>query len=44
MLKAQFKDVLAEFGGIVKLDIPLDDDGSATFTVDDSWRTPDSFT
>lgn len=35
MLKEQFKDVLAEFGGIVKLDIPLDDDGSATFTVDD---------
>ena len=35
MLKEQFEDVLAEFGGIVKLDLALDGDGTATFTVDD---------
>jgi len=35
MLKEQFKDVLAEFGGIVKQELSLDDDGTVTFTVDD---------
>ena len=35
MLREQFEDVLAEFGGIVKTDLSLDDDGTATFTVDD---------
>lgn len=34
-LKAQFAGVLAEFGTLVKQDITLDDDGTATFAVDD---------
>lgn len=33
--KAQFADVLKEFGTLVKQDIALDDDGAATFAVDD---------
>lgn len=34
-LKAQFADVLAEFGRLVKQDIALDEDDTATFAVDD---------
>ena len=35
MLKEQFKDVLAEFGASVRLELALDEDGLATFAVDD---------
>jgi len=35
MLKEQFEDVLAEFGEVVKQPLTLDDDGTATFTIDD---------
>ena len=35
MRKDQFNDVLAEFGALVKQDAALDDDGTATFAVDD---------
>jgi len=35
MFKEQFEDVLADFGGLVKQELKLDDDGVATFTVDD---------
>jgi len=35
MFKEQFNDVLAEFGALVKLPLSLDDDGTATFAVDD---------
>ncbi len=35
MLKNQFEDVLAEFGELVKQNLALDEDGTATFTVDD---------
>lgn len=35
MLKEQFEEVLAEFGGLVGQRLALDGDGSATFTVDD---------
>ena len=35
MLKEQFEEVLAEFGDLVKQKLALDDDGTATFTVDD---------
>ena len=35
MFKEQFQNVLAEFGESVKLPLALDDDGSATFTVDE---------
>ena len=34
-LKAQFTDVLAEFGRLVKQDITLDEDDTATVAVDD---------
>ncbi|MBR0056965.1 MAG: type III secretion system chaperone [Kiritimatiellae bacterium] len=34
-LKAQFEDVLAEFDALVKQDLALDADGTATFSVDD---------
>lgn len=33
--KAQFSDVLAEFGALAKQDISLNEDGIATFAVDD---------
>lgn len=35
VLKEQFEGVLAEFGKIVGIPLSLDDDGTATFTVDD---------
>lgn len=35
MLKEQFNDILAEFGTFVKCDVVLDDDGFASFAVDD---------
>ena len=35
MLKYQFENVLEEFGGVVKQPLALDDDNTATFTVDD---------
>ena len=35
MLREQFDDVLAEFGALVKQNLALDDDGTATFMVDD---------
>lgn len=35
MLKAQFEDVLAEFGRLVRQPLALHGDGTATFTVDD---------
>ena len=35
MLKEQFEDVLAEFGKAVGTPLSLDDNGTATFTVDD---------
>ena len=35
MLKEQFNDILAEFGALVKCDVALDDDGFASFMVDD---------
>ena len=35
MLREQFEDVLAEFGEAVGYKLSLDDDGTATFTVDD---------
>ena len=34
-LKAQFANVLADFGALVKQKLALDGDGTATFTVDD---------
>ena len=34
-LKAQFANVLADFGALVKQKLTLDGDGTATFTVDD---------
>ena len=35
MLKEQFEEILAEFGGNVKRPLALDDDGTVTFAVDD---------
>ena len=35
MLKEQFVDILAEFGKTMGIPLSLDDDGTATFTVDD---------
>ena len=37
MLKEQFEEVLSEFGGYVKQELVLDEDGTATFTVDDEF-------
>ena len=35
MLREQFEEVLADFGGYVKQELVLSEDGTATFTVDD---------
>lgn len=35
MLREQFEDILSEFGKTVGIPLSLDDDGTATFTVDD---------
>ena len=35
MLKEQFEEVLADFGGHVKQELALGEEGTATFTVDD---------
>lgn len=35
MFRKQFEDVLADFGALAKLDLALDDDGTASFVADD---------
>ena len=37
MLREQFEEVLSEFGGYVKQKLVLDEDGTATFAVDDEF-------